>query len=150
LDFDLELQYLRLYDFDPIRLRKEICDRKYGNLPVGSAEDDITSKSSTASPTGSTTPAKRRRGGSSGDEDVKVDGDRDGIVLVTEETVVPSNTLLPQGLRTGSKMPYMYVEKRTSGSNSLIDAERVVIVHVSRVVWSETGMAWNGIRARRC
>ena len=156
-----EEQYIRLYDFDPLRVRKEACDRKYNNPPVGfsdsSAIDPLDAKMSEdetrGSPGGGQGPSgvegstTRSRGPSIGrrlsdlrqrmsfskpkDTPKKtVDGDRDGIVLVTESEYITPNILLPEGMETGRELPYVYVERRTRGDNALIDGERIVIVHV--------------------
>ena len=108
-----DTRYFRLYDFDPLRVRKELYDRK--NSPT------------------TATPRKRRlsllrRASSTGAE--SVEGDRDGIVVVTTETVIKRNLLLPQGVKTGEKLPYMYVDQETEANVALIDAERIVGVSV--------------------
>lgn len=112
-----DTRYFRLYDFDSLRVRKELCDRR--NSP------------------GTATPRKRRlsllrRASSTGAE--IFEGERDGIVMVTAETVITKNLLLPQGAKTGEKLPYMYVDQETEANVALIDAERIVGVSVRRNV----------------
>jgi len=50
--------------------------------------------------------------------------------MVTAETVIKKNLLLPQGAKTGEKLPYMYVDQETEANVALIDAERIVGVSV--------------------
>jgi len=126
-DLENERLYMRLFDFDPLRLKKEICDRKYSPDPW---------VSSTSPKTRRHIMLARRISGSfsrgSGDKpDSNIyDGDRDGIVLVTKETVIPKDAVLRDGLRTGGKLPYMYVDKETDAEVALIDGERIVAVAV--------------------
>ncbi len=102
--------YLRLYDFDPLRVRKEKCDRANKTEPI--------------SP-----PPKRRS--SSTPTSPPLDGDRHGVHLVTVETVLPGDHLLVGEVRTGRDLPYMYVEKVSTADVALLDGERVVAVEVS-------------------
>ncbi|ORY34688.1 hypothetical protein BCR39DRAFT_462572 [Naematelia encephala] len=85
---------LRVYDFDPLRVRKEISDRRNAPPPPH-------------------------------------DGDRDGIHLVTAETDLRAVRPLCDRIKTGGKMPYMFVEKTTTADVVLVDGERIIGVEVS-------------------
>lgn len=107
-----------MYDFDPLRVRREICDRTHADLDTAS----------------SSPKAKRRLSlprRFSGVEEPKIDGTRDKTVLVTLPCEIKKNKLLPEGLKTGEKLPYMYAERACRGDVALIDGERIVAVGVS-------------------
>ena len=115
LDEDEEPSRLRLYDFDPLRVRKEICDRTYTDPP-----SPITS------------PRRRLfRNSSTNPHGPALDGERDGIYLVTAETVLPPQNALTSEVRTGGKLPYTYVERSSKADVALIDGERIIGVEVS-------------------
>ena len=98
---------MQLYDFDPLRVRKEYCDRR-NQAAIQS----------------------RFRG--SLDEDAHpYDGDRDGIELVTSETVIERCEPLTGAIITGSKLPYMMVTRPNNADVLLIDGERIISVQVS-------------------
>jgi len=127
-DIENELLYMRLFDFDPVRVKKEICDRKYSpKAPVLSSSPKARRHIAFARRISGTFS----RGSGDGPDVSSDDGDRDGIVLVTKETVIPKDSLLRDGLRTGGKLPYIYVDKETDAEVALIDGERIVAVAVS-------------------
>jgi hypothetical protein len=127
--------HLRLYDFNPLRVRKEITDRRNAlpssNKPTTRSHDTTTS---TSPP-----PPKRRsllsrfRSDSSTRPSNPIEGSRDGIVLITEETVISLGNRSPliNEVRTGGKFPYMFVERVSNETDvALIDAERIVAIQV--------------------
>ncbi|WVF68505.1 hypothetical protein IAT40_003272 [Kwoniella sp. CBS 6097] len=110
---------VRLYDFDPLRVRKELLDRKQNNFMA----DSPRSQSSVVRRLifGLSMPPDERQG--------KYDGDRDGIHLVTEETVLKNKTPLTSEIRSGKEMPFVYVEKTYADEivTVVMDAERLVL-----------------------
>ena len=126
---DDQRSWLRLYDFDPLRVRKEKCDR------LNQPESD------------SPPSAKRRsilRRSSSTASSHPIDGDRDGITLVTAETVLPALSPLMEEIRTGKHLAYMYVEKPTSAHVALLDGERIGALKVSGSIFEEEGPGRGG------
>lgn len=103
---------LRLYDFDPLRVRKEISDRRNA-IPKRAI-------------IGSSQPPGQSLYEDEG-EDV------DGINLVRSETVLPNRHPLLEEMRTGRELPYMYVERPSEIEVVLIDGERVIAIGVSGV-----------------
>lgn len=107
--------FLRLYDFDPLRVRKEKCDRANNTEPIA-------------------TPYPKRRSilqrSISSTATYPLDGDRHGLTLVTAETVLPGAHPLVGEVRTGRDLPYMFVERATMANVALLDGERVVAVEV--------------------
>lgn len=114
--------YLRLYDFDPLRVRKEKCDRANDTEPI-------------PPPVKSRTRSLLRRASSSLPAH-PLDCDRHGVHLVTAETVLPGDRPLLGEIRTGKDLPYLYVERECPADTALLDGERVVAVEVS---WMELG-----------
>ncbi|EIW71369.1 hypothetical protein TREMEDRAFT_27933 [Tremella mesenterica DSM 1558] len=90
---------LTLFDFDPLRTRKEIYDRR--NDPTRRA-----------------------------------DGEEDGIVLVTAETVLEGKSPLTGQVKTGGMLPYTTVSRPTPADVALIDSERIVTIKVGRAILS--------------
>ena len=107
--------YLRLFDFDPLRVRKEKCDRANSNKQPVSPTDRRRSLRHLSSTIPETYP---------------LDGDIDGINLVTRETVLRGDGPLLGEMRTGSHLPYLFVDKFTSADCALLDADRIVTVQV--------------------
>jgi hypothetical protein len=150
---DLPIGYIRLYDFDPLRVRKEICDRKYDIIPLVDPTIPLGPNTPTTANTGSTSPQRQsytrrmsnlfRRpasidGDKTGDQATPdnpllqpLSGDRNGIVLVTEETHLADELPLMSQIFTGSKLPYLYAERETIADTVLIDGERIIGVLVS-------------------
>jgi len=93
---------LRLYDFDPLRVRKEQYDR---------AANPLTRKRSLSR--------------------IRSRGDEDGVILVMEETVLERELPLLDEVRTGRELPYLMVKRATNADVALIDGERIVEVNVS-------------------
>jgi hypothetical protein len=109
---------IRLYDFDPLRVRQERLSRIH-----------------LAGEPSSSPPAKRisllrRRSASN-----PLDGERGGIHLVTAETVLRADDPLMEESRTGRDLPYTYVDLESEASVTLIDGERVVTVEVSGLLF---------------
>lgn len=121
-----------LYDFDPLRVRKEQLDRLH-KLPPS----PTTTSSSDSPPTKRRTLLPRLRSSSSSTSPTQsrgtlsVDGDIDGVTLVTAETVLPGYIPLMGEIRTGRDFPYMLVKRATTADVALIDGERIVEVGVS-------------------
>lgn len=150
---DLPMGYIRLYDFDPLRVRKEICDRKYDIIPLVDPTIPLDPNTPNTANTGSTSPQRQsytrrmsnlfRRpasidGDKTGDQATPdnpllqpLSGDRNGIFLVTEETHLADELPLMSQIFTGSKLPYLYAERETIADTVLIDGERIIGVLVS-------------------
>lgn len=121
----------RIYDFDPLRVRKLQLER--ARLTEGSSD----------SPTSSIASASRlKRPRASSDSASAVpsrDSEVDGIYLFQEETVLPAREPLLSEIRTGSEFPYMCSEKdafadfgyRGNSSIMLLDESRLVLILVS-------------------
>ncbi|WWC95413.1 hypothetical protein V866_002276 [Kwoniella sp. B9012] len=139
---------VRLYDFDPMRVRQEIYSRRnegfVGSLPTsprGLVQRLMfgLSTSSSAPNTSSTPPtaSANEKGGSpskrkllDGSQTQKYDGDRDGIVLVSEETVLKKKLPLKYEIKTGRELPFIYSEKRYMNreiDTVVMDGERLVL-----------------------
>ncbi|WWD20355.1 hypothetical protein CI109_104831 [Kwoniella shandongensis] len=131
---------LRLYDFNLLRVRKELYDRRDINFeaePSDTEEPTIRDEGILSDPLQRLLSATNLLSPSSNKNKTptprapehKYDGDRDGIVLVTEETVLPKLVPLDQEIRTGRDMPYLYVDKPLEDDVDavVLDGERVVI-----------------------
>ncbi|OCF35179.1 hypothetical protein I316_03221 [Kwoniella heveanensis BCC8398] len=111
---------VRLYDFDPLRIRRELFDRRQNNFFAAAprSHSSIVRRLIFGL---SMPPDDQRKG--------KHDGDRDGIHLVTEETVLKSKIPLAQEVRSGREMPFVYVEKTYTDEidTVVMDGERIVL-----------------------
>ncbi|WVW86867.1 hypothetical protein I302_108922 [Kwoniella bestiolae CBS 10118] len=127
---------VRLYDFDPLRVRQELYSRRnegfVGTLPTsprGLVQRLMfglsTSTPSTPATTGKEPSTKRN----SIEGYQKYDGDRDGIVLVSEETVLKKKIPLKGEIRTGRELPFIYSEKKyvREIETVVMDGERLVL-----------------------
>ncbi|WRT69747.1 uncharacterized protein IL334_006738 [Kwoniella shivajii] len=119
---------IRLYDFDPLRVRQELYSRRDSNFTASAPQSPrgivhrlmFGLSTSTSPPTSSaTTP----------NEDIKFDGDKDGIYLITEETVLKKKSPLDQEVRSGKDLPFIYAEKklRKEVETVVMDGERLVV-----------------------
>jgi hypothetical protein len=109
---------IRLYDFDPLRVRREKLSRIHTS--GGSAPDPSSSP-----------PAKRTSLFRKQQPEAKsVDGVRNGIHLVTDETVLAKDQPLTEETRTGRDLPYTYVQFMSTAEVTLIDGDRIVAVEV--------------------
>ena len=107
-DTESEERELWLFDFDPLRVRKEITDRQ-----------------------NETAPYKASRRGERGFLrrllfDAFEDGSIDGIKLVTQEDHFPPDEQLETEIKVGSKLPYMLTAVPFGAEIPLIDGERIV------------------------
>ncbi|KAK8849728.1 hypothetical protein IAR55_005063 [Kwoniella newhampshirensis] len=137
---------LRLYDFNPLRVRKELYERRQdGFVPrakrpsANASADDgpVDPNSAPSSPIRQLLSAANLFSSSTKtdtptspvDPEHKHDGDRDGLVLITEESVLAKKIPLDQEIRTGRDMPFIYVDKRMEGEvdTVVMDGERVVV-----------------------
>lgn len=100
-------------------MRREICARTHADLDAGGHGSNVKRSFS----------LRRRFSGASDTPDI--DGNRDGITLVTAPSVIKGNRLLPDGLKTGEKFPCLYVDQPSVGDVALLDGERIVLVGVS-------------------
>ncbi|WWC92861.1 uncharacterized protein L201_007822 [Kwoniella dendrophila CBS 6074] len=128
---------IRLYDFDPLRVRQELYSRRNDNfiarapqsprgivqrLMFGLSTSSITSKHENDSTTSSS-------GGKSNKEQGKHDGDRDGIHLITEETILKKKSPLAVEVKSGRELPFIYSEKKIKKQveTVVLDSERLII-----------------------
>nr|XP_018260252.1 uncharacterized protein I303_07169 [Kwoniella dejecticola CBS 10117]OBR82410.1 hypothetical protein I303_07169 [Kwoniella dejecticola CBS 10117] len=119
---------IRLYDFDPLRVRRELYMRK--NIGFVGHEPQ--------SPRGivkrlmfglSTSSSNSPKSPGCLVEDTKYDGEKDGITLITEETVLKKKSPLLSEIRTGRELPFMFSEKKVEGlvQTVVLDSERLII-----------------------
>lgn len=104
--------HLVLYDFDPMRVRKERFARMH-RLPASISRDDEAAVNAA------------------------VEGDVDGVDLVLSDTVLPVAGRIQDQVSTGTFLPYIKVSrplKGTGGSSpvALIDSERILVVREGR------------------
>jgi hypothetical protein len=104
--------HLVLYDFDPIRVRKERVARIH-RLPTSVARDDEAAVNTA------------------------VEGEVDGVDLVLSDTVMPAGQRLEHPVPTGKFLPYLKVSRPLRGTGgsmpvALIDSERILIVREGR------------------
>ena len=110
---------LKIYDFDPLRVRKEKCDR-----------------ANEIQPTSPSPPPQRRtffRPSPKHNPSFPLDGDHHGLILITAETVLSANgSIRGHETRTGKDLPYMFVERDSEAGIPLLDGERVILAKASR------------------
>ena len=99
--------HLVMYDFDPLRVRKERLARKHRLPPSVSRDDEAAINEA-------------------------VQGDVDGIELVLDETTLPAELRLRDSITTGKQLPFIKVSRPLRGGGPppvpLIDSERIIIV----------------------
>ncbi|GFZ49682.1 hypothetical protein JCM24511_07084 [Saitozyma sp. JCM 24511] len=107
---------IRLYDFDPLRVRREKLSRIHAS---GESVPDPSS-----SPPAKRTSLFRKQQ----PEANPIDGERNGVHLVTDETVLAKDQPLTEETRTGRDLSYTYVEIESEAEVTLIDGDRIVAV----------------------
>ncbi|WWC73627.1 uncharacterized protein I206_107599 [Kwoniella pini CBS 10737] len=121
---------IRLYDFDPLRVRKELYSRKNSGFvgvepqsPRGIVKRLMFGLST------STTPLSSPGKSTTNKEETKYDGDKDGIHLITEETILKKKSPLKYEIKTGKELPFIFSENKVDGlvETVVLDGERLII-----------------------
>lgn len=155
-EFGSDAPAMRLFDFDPLRVRKEVKDRTYSLPPTKLVDPDEEAEQDLFDldfrphkrPAHGRSDAlirhvleevgviggrgdRQTRAGDSASRPKSIEGERHGVTLVTSETVLERRIPLAQEVRTGSKFPYMFVEKKSAADVAILDGDRIAVLHVS-------------------
>ncbi|KAK4688537.1 DNA cross-link repair 1A protein, partial [Tremellales sp. Uapishka_1] len=126
---DMGTSHLQLYDFDPLRVRKEIVERS--NLPQPPKKKSLlkrmTSRDRSDHESGFTSWLRPLQTSTA----PSVEGDHMGVKLVTAETVLSNRRPLKSVVVTGRDLPYLLVEKQTVADVVVIDGERIVAIQTA-------------------
>lgn len=140
---------VRLYDFNPLRVKREISRRsdlssKGNHISRLSAPDVIQSQSSSTTYTSGRSRTGLRSESMSSSVGPSLvpptpaslvksplDGEIDGLTLILSETVLREQLPLSAEIRTGREFPFMFVEKVCQAETFLLDDERLIAVYVS-------------------
>ena len=136
-DIDENFQtYWRIYDFDQLRTRKIINERRNAD---SIKPFTIPERRAVWEPLAGDGPSRWRPGRRyEYDAEWPQDGARDGIYLHQKETVIKQEEPLMSEIRTGSEFPYLCTEKNVLdfGSSAhersmMLDDQRIILVKVS-------------------
>lgn len=103
---------LKLFDFDPLRVRKELSDRRNADPNRQIIVD----------------PQSRTTFGAVQDYEGE---DTLGVGLIRAESILKDRLPFIGEIRTGRDLPFLYVEKPSEFETVCIDGERIVAIGVS-------------------
>jgi len=129
---DEQSRFLQLYDFDPLRVRKELSDRKNAQPPTTSVSPP---PSKMRRDSRSLLERLRQNFASIGPEPVGMEHEgrgTDGVQLVMSEVTHRNRKVFVGTIKCGSALPYLLTERPSSADTVLLDGERIVTLDVSR------------------
>jgi hypothetical protein len=129
-----DTRYLQLYDFDPLRVRKELSDRKNSQSPVTSV---ALPRGAPGAPRGSRSFLERLREPAPSTPLKEHEGKgADGVQLVMSDVVHKNRRVFVKTVTTGGALPYLLAERLCTADTVLLDGERIVTLDVSALSWS--------------